>query len=72
MPFDETDEVPLGFRTTIDGTFAIDIDQVDGLLASHNVFIEDKTTKVIKNLKEGAYYFTTESGTFTIAVYKTI
>ncbi|MFV5697157.1 T9SS sorting signal type C domain-containing protein [Flavobacterium sp. ZT3R17] len=64
LPFEETDEVPLGFRTTIDGTFAIDIDQVDGLLASHNVFIEDKTTKVIKNLKEGSYTFTTESGTF--------
>lgn len=64
LPFDENDEVPLGYSSTINGTFSIVIDQVDGLLTSQNVFIEDKKTKVIKNLKEGVYSFTTEAGIF--------
>jgi hypothetical protein len=64
LPFKETDEVSLGYRTAIDGIFTINIGQIDGLLASQDIFIEDKNAKVIKNLKEGAYSFTTEKGTF--------
>lgn len=64
LPFDENDEVPLGFRTTINGTFSINIDQVDGLLANQQVFIEDKLTNTISDLKSGNYTFTTAPGTF--------
>ncbi|WP_052257269.1 T9SS sorting signal type C domain-containing protein [Flavobacterium sp. AED] len=64
LPFDENDEVSLGFSSTIEGAFSIDIDEVDGLFASQDVFIEDKNTNSIKNLKDGPYTFTTESGTF--------
>jgi len=64
MPFDETDEVPLGYRTTIDGAFTINIDQADGLLADQAIFIEDKLTNTIFDLKSGAYAFTTIAGTF--------
>lgn len=64
LPFDENDEVPLGFRTTINGTFSINIEQVDGLLANQQVFIEDKLTNTISDLKSGNYTFTTAVGTF--------
>jgi hypothetical protein len=64
LPFDATDEVPLGFRTTINGAFTINIDQVDGLLTNQAVFIEDKLTNTVFNLKSGNYTFNTVAGTF--------
>jgi hypothetical protein len=64
LPFDENDEVPLGFRTTINGTFAINIDQVDGLLVDQAVFLEDKLTNTVFDLKSGKYTFSTTQGTF--------
>jgi hypothetical protein len=64
LPFDENDEVPLGYSSTIKGVFSIAIDEADGLLASKDVFLEDKLTNVVKNLKEGAYSFSTGTGTF--------
>ena len=64
MPFDENDEVLLGFRTTIDGAFTINIDQTDGVLTNQSVFIEDKLTNTFFDLRSGPYTFTTKSGTF--------
>ena len=64
LPFEETDEVQLGFRTTIDGTFTINIDQVDGVLTNQAVFIEDKLANTIFDLKSGDYTFSTAPGTF--------
>ncbi|TRX29962.1 T9SS sorting signal type C domain-containing protein [Flavobacterium franklandianum] len=64
LPFDENDEVPLGFRSTIDGSFTINIDQVDGLLANQPVFVEDKLTNTVFDLKGGNYTFNTLAGTF--------
>jgi hypothetical protein len=64
LPFDDADEVPLGFRTTIDGTFTIKIDQVDGLLTNQAVFLEDKLTNTVTDLKSADYAFTTTAGTF--------
>jgi Secretion system C-terminal sorting domain len=64
LPFDVADEVPLGFRTTINGAFTINIDQVDGLLTNQAVFIEDKLTNTVFDLKSGNYTFNTVAGTF--------
>ncbi|PZX92140.1 hypothetical protein DOS84_16480, partial [Flavobacterium aquariorum] len=64
LPFDILDQVPLGFKTTIEGTFSINIDQVDGILASLPIFLEDKLTGTIVDLKKGAYSFSTATGTF--------
>jgi hypothetical protein len=64
LPFAETDVVPLGYRSTIAGDFTISIDQVDGDLASHAVYIEDKKTGVIHDLKAGKFTFTTTAGTY--------
>lgn len=64
LPFDGNDQVELGFRTTINGAFTIKIDQVDGLFTNQNVFIEDKLTNTIFDLKSGNYTFNTLAGTF--------
>jgi hypothetical protein len=64
VPFDENDTVPLGFKTKIAGSFTIDIDEVDGLLTNQAVYLEDKVTNTIFNLKNGNYTFTTDKGTF--------
>lgn len=64
LPFEETDQFKLGFATTIAGTFTIKIDQADELLARQNVFIEDKFSNNIVNLKNENYTFNTVSGSF--------
>jgi hypothetical protein len=64
LPFDKNDEVTLGYSSTIEGIFSISIDQVDGILTSEDVFIEDKMTNNVKNLKEGACSFSTGAGVF--------
>ena len=45
------------------GDFKISIDHADGVLASQNVFLEDKLLQVLHNLKE-PYSFATEKGIF--------
>jgi hypothetical protein len=64
VPFNQDDTVPLGFKTTIEGSFTINIGQVDGLLTNQAVYLEDKLTNTISNLKTGSYTFTTAKGTF--------
>jgi hypothetical protein len=64
LPFDKTDKVSLGYKTTVEGMFAISIDQADGVLASQEVFVEDKVANVTHNLKNGAYSFSTLKGVF--------
>jgi hypothetical protein len=64
VPFDSDDKVILGFKTTIAGEFTVKINQVDGLFATQEVFIEDKMLNKIHDLKKAEYTFTTEKGTF--------
>ncbi|NDP27513.1 MAG: T9SS type A sorting domain-containing protein [Flavobacterium sp.] len=64
LPFDENDEITLGFRSTIEGSFTINIDLADGLLANQAIFIEDKLTNTVFDLKSGNYTFNTAAGTF--------
>ncbi len=64
LPFDENDEVPLGYRVAVGGTFTMKIGQKDGLLSNQEIFIEDKLTNTVVNLVEENYTFTTTAGTF--------
>ncbi len=64
VPFVPTDEVPLGYKTTIEGTFSISLNEADGVLKNRSIFVEDRATKTIHNLKNGPYSFTTVKGTF--------
>lgn len=63
--FINTDVVPVGFKTNVAGTFEIKIDKTDGLFTGDQaIYLKDKATNTIQNLKEGSYSFTTETGTF--------
>ncbi|MBC7846989.1 MAG: T9SS type A sorting domain-containing protein [Flavobacterium sp.] len=64
LPFDKNDEVPLGYRAAVDGTFTMKIGQTDGVLSNQDVYIEDKLTNTIFDLKSGNYTFSTVAGTF--------
>src|SRR5690606_12880949 len=46
LPFSDLDEVLLGYRTIIDGSFTIAIDDADGELTNHAVFLEDKYANI--------------------------
>ncbi|MFH6997707.1 T9SS sorting signal type C domain-containing protein [Flavobacterium sp. FlaQc-57] len=64
LPFVDTDIVPLGYKTTIKGDFTISIDEVDGKMSNQAIYLEDKTTGEIHDLRASNYTFKTEIGTF--------
>ncbi|WP_084538610.1 T9SS sorting signal type C domain-containing protein [Flavobacterium defluvii] len=65
VPFEDTDVIPLGYKTAVAGEFTISIDHTDGLLNDQKIYLEDKTTNTVFDLKAGDYKFKTEIGTFT-------
>jgi hypothetical protein len=65
LPFNETDTVELGYRSTITGDFTISIDHADGDLINHPIYLEDKITNTIHDLQASSYTFSTSTGTFT-------
>lgn len=62
--FTESDEVPLCYTTAVAGTFTISSPQQEGVLAEIPVYLEDKATGIIHNLKMSPYTFDTAVGTF--------
>ncbi len=65
LPFNTSDEVPLGFNCNIAGTFSIKLTDRDGLfLGDQDVFIRDNLTGTDTNIKNEPYTFTSEAGTF--------
>ncbi|MGZ9675241.1 M14 family zinc carboxypeptidase [Flavobacterium sp. GNP001] len=75
IPFENTDTVPLSFKTSAAGDFSITIDHVDGLfLGNQAIYISDKVTGVTHDLKKSAYNFSATAGVFNDrfnVVYKT-
>lgn len=66
LPFQDTDQVPLGFATPQATACTIALAQFDGLFTDENVniYLEDKLLNVIHDLRQGAYAFVSEAGTF--------
>lgn len=64
LPFDAAGIFPLGYKTTVAGNFEIALSGFDGLFAGQNVYLEDKLTNAIHDLKQGTYGFATAAGTF--------
>jgi len=63
--FTDADVVPLGFKTSLAGTFEVKIYEMDGLFAAgQSVYLKDKSTGTLHNLQNGNYTFTSEIGTF--------
>lgn len=64
LPFDQNDQVPMGFKATVAGSLKISIDHFDGLFAAQNIYLEDKALDIIHDLKAAPYIFTSAIGTF--------
>lgn len=64
LPFTETDEVPLGYRSNIQGAFSFSIDHIDESFENQNIYLEDNVLHIIHNIKVSPYSFTSEIGTF--------
>ena len=65
LPFETTDEVPLGFNCTAAGTYSIKLTNKDGLfLGNQDVFIRDNLTGTDTNIKIAPYTFTSNVGIF--------
>lgn len=65
VPFLNTDVVQLGFKTSISGNYTITLSNFDGLfLGNQAIFLKDKVTGILHNLKNSAYTFTSGIGVF--------
>ena len=64
LPFETSDIVPLGYSSSINGTYQISLSNFDGLFQDQEILIEDKLLNVIHNLKTGNYSFVSTIGTF--------
>ncbi|MEM0575238.1 T9SS sorting signal type C domain-containing protein [Flavobacterium polysaccharolyticum] len=62
LPFENTDVVPLGYRSTIAGVFEISIDNREGTLANQEIWLEDKKTNILHELTKEKYIFTAIKG----------
>lgn len=64
LPFADTDEIALGLKATIAGSYSISLENVDGLFDSQNVYVKDNVTNIIHDIKQAPYVFTTSEGVF--------
>lgn len=65
LPFEASDVVVLGFKSNTAGTFTISLADFDGLFTGNqDIFLKDKATNTVHNLKNTAYIFTTPVGVF--------
>lgn len=66
LPFVNTDQVPLGYKSATPATYQISLSKFDGLFTDVNVgvYLEDTLLNTIHDLRQGAYSFVTEAGTF--------
>jgi trimeric autotransporter adhesin len=65
LPFSDDDTIILGLKTTISSNYEISLDNFDGLFSNQNIYLKDKYTGSIHDLKnEGSYFFISDAGTF--------
>jgi hypothetical protein len=64
LPFDINDQIPIGYKSTTAGTFQINLGNFDGFFDQTGVYLQDSASGNIYDLKQNAYTFATEAGTF--------
>jgi hypothetical protein len=64
LPFDVSDTIPVGYKSTIATNYTISLFDFDGLFAHQNIYLEDKELNIIHDLKTAPYTFATTIGTF--------
>ncbi|RYJ39484.1 RemA [Flavobacterium anhuiense] len=64
LPFDNTEIIPLGYKAVAETQLTISIDHADGFFNTQEVYLEDKTTGIVTDLRADNYTFNTAIGTF--------
>ncbi len=64
LPFNDNDVVRLGFNALENGTYTINLDNVDGLFGNQNIYLKDNQLNYVHNIKEGPYTFLSNAGNF--------
>ncbi len=64
LPFEVKDAINIGYRAKQEGSFAIGLDDFDGLFVNQSIYLEDLQESKIQDLKKGEYSFFTTKGTF--------
>ncbi|MEI7508722.1 MAG: hypothetical protein WCJ62_04580 [Flavobacterium sp.] len=65
LPFDDNDQVSIGYNAQTAGSYTIAIGAVDGLFQQgQSIYLEDKLLHVIYNLRLAPYVFSTAQGIF--------
>jgi hypothetical protein len=63
LPFDDNDQVSIGFNVPTAGTYSIAINTADGLfLGSQNIYLKDELLNTYHDLKSAPYSFTATAG----------
>jgi len=73
LPFDKYDEVPIGYNVGASGALTINLSNFDGLFVNQNIYLKDVLLNKIVNLKNSAYTFESNAGTFNdrfVLVYR--
>lgn len=65
LPFEVTDEIPIGMHLPTAGSYSLAIAGVDGLFNTQNIYIKDNSLHLIHNLKTTPYQFVAEDGNCT-------
>jgi hypothetical protein len=65
LPFEVTDEIPVGMHLPTTGSYSLAIAGVDGLFDTQNIYLKDNALQLIHNLKTTPYQFAAEAGNCT-------
>ncbi|MBT8303553.1 MAG: hypothetical protein KJP09_03710 [Bacteroidia bacterium] len=64
LPFDGNDQITLGFKAVVSGTYRIGIDHLDNFFNAQDIVLKDNELNIFHNLKMAPYYFNSNIGTF--------
>ena len=63
LPFNENDEVPIGYKVTDPGIYSIAIDELDGIFSeSQTIYLKDNLLNITHDIKVSPYQFFTSAG----------
>ena len=65
LPFEVTDEIPVGMHLPTAGSYSLAIAGVDGLFDAQNIYLKDSALQLIHDLKTTPYQFASEAGNCT-------
>ncbi|WP_284653035.1 hypothetical protein [Flavobacterium terrisoli] len=64
LPFSVTDIIPIAYTTAVNGQLSINLDNFDGAFDHQDIYLWDKLTNTLHDLRKAAYTFVTTAGAF--------